>query len=527
MISIKTCLELILECIALMAHNDHPPNSPQKTSSPSVADEGLTNTEDAEDRALMRKVDWHLLPILTLLYLLSFLDRANIGNAKLDGLTTDIGVKGANYNTALALYFVGYVLWEVPANIVLKRFNPKVWLPTLTLAWGIVSICQGFVKNQAGLFAVRFFLGTAEAGLFPGVIYVFSVYYRRRERHWRVAVFFGGAAVSGAFGGILAWAIGKMDGVGGQPGWAWIFILEGLLTVVVAVSAYWLVPNWPDNASFLTQDEKTRLIARSIYDSAGVSEQFKWKYVRHALTDHLVWAYAFLFHGFAFVLYSLSLFLPTIIAGLGYASWEAQLLTVPPYALSTVCIGMTAWLASIYNRRAMFIIGSAVVGILGYILLLATHTAGRQYVGVHLACVSGLDLALKLRGETEARRGQAGVYTGNALLLSWPGENVAPQTKRAVAVAMQISIGDLGAIAGVLIYRPEWSANRFRKPHIISIGYLAFAIIVTAWLWFWMTRENQRRERLMVGDEKGSVQEMGAEERIDRGDLHIGWRYHT
>ncbi|KAG8735205.1 hypothetical protein FRC12_018179 [Ceratobasidium sp. 428] len=319
-----------------MAANHSPDPLDRKPEFNSPDNESLRESYDVEDRALLRKIDWHLLPILTLLYLLSFLDRANIGNAKLDGLTTDVHVIGANYNTALALYFVGYVLWEVPANIVLKRFNPKVWLPTLAFAWGVVSLCQGFVTNQAGLFAIRFFLGTAEAGLFPGVIYVFSVYYRRRERHWRVAVFFGGAAVSGAFGGVLAWAISKMRGVGGKPGWAWIFILEGLLTIIVAVAAYWIVPDWPERASFLTPQERERLLERSKYDSAGVTEAFKWKYVVQALGDHLVWGYALLFHGFAFVLYSLSLFLPTIIAGLGYASWEAQLLTVPPYALSAL-----------------------------------------------------------------------------------------------------------------------------------------------------------------------------------------------
>ncbi|GAB1520581.1 hypothetical protein RhiTH_003660 [Rhizoctonia solani] len=440
-----------------MAQPNSASDSPKKPPVTVSMDEASINNEDIEDRALMRKVDWNLLPILTSLYLLSFLDRANIGNAKLDGLTTDIGVTGANYNTALALYFVGYVIWEVPANIVLKRFNPKVW----------------------------------------------------RERHWRVAVFFGGAAISGAFGGILAWAIGKMNGVGGQPGWAWIFILEGILTVIAAIAAYWLVPNWPERASFLTEREKARLIARLKHDSAGVSEQFKWKYVREALTDHLVWAYAFLFHGFAFVLYSLSLFLPTIIAGLGYASWEAQLLTVPPYALSAICIAISAWLASVYNRRAIFIIGSAIIGIIGYILLLATNT-------------------VKLGGNMWEfiLRVWAGVYTGNALLLSWPGENVAPQTKRAVAVAMQISIGDLGAIAGVLIYRPEWSANRFRKPHIISIGYLVFALVVTVWLWVWMTHENKRRDRLM-NNEKGLDEETDAEDKVDQGDRYVGWRYHT
>lgn len=249
----------------------------------------------------------------------------------------------------------------------LKRFDPQIWLPTLTLFWGIVSICQGLVTNKAGLFGIRFrgqiihfffkghvpdrsflllVLGVSEAGLFPGVIYLFSVYYRRHERSWRVAIFFGGAALAGAFGGILAYAIGKMHGVGGRTGWQWyepsilsehsgftlwfsrIFILEGILTVAISLLAYFIVPTWSHRAKFvrclhykyckmahivllqLTEAEKKRLFQRLNADSdAALIERFKWVYVRQALTDHLVWAYAFLFHGFAFVLYSLSLFL--------------------------------------------------------------------------------------------------------------------------------------------------------------------------------------------------------------------------
>ncbi|KAG8711390.1 hypothetical protein FRC09_020629, partial [Ceratobasidium sp. 395] len=309
-----------------MAAN-HSPDPLERKPELNLSDnESLRESYDVEDRALLRKID------------LQYASSPSDSNFAIPlvflGPRQYWQCQAGRANNSL--YFVGYVLWEVPANIVLKKFNPKIWLPTLTFAWGIVSICQGFVTNQAGLFAIRFFLGTAEAGLFPGVIYVFSVYYRRRERHWRVAVFFGGAAVSGAFGGVLAWAISKMRGVGGKPGWAWIFILEGLLTIVVAVVAYWIVPHWPERALFLTPQERERLLERSKYDSAGVTEAFKWKYVVQALGDHLVWGYALLFHGFAFVLYSLSLFLPTIIAGLGYASWEAQLLTVPPYALSAL-----------------------------------------------------------------------------------------------------------------------------------------------------------------------------------------------
>ncbi|KAF8195576.1 major facilitator superfamily domain-containing protein [Pholiota molesta] len=468
-----------------------------KTPSEKGSEKGsITTIQDfntPEDKALVRKIDFRLIPILTLLYLLSFLDRTNIGNAKIVGLVTDLRVSPPEYNTSLALYFIAYVIFEIPANIVLKRFNPQLWLPTLTLVWGIVSVCQGLVKNKAGLFGIRFLLGVTEAGLFPGVIYVFSVYYRRSERSRRVAVFFGGAALAGAFGGILAFAIGKMDGVGGRKGWEWIFILEGVLTVVISLLAYFIVPTWPHKAEFLTESEKRRLLERLDADSdAGLIEKFEWTYVRQALTDHLVWGYAFLFHGFAFVLYSYSLFLPTIIAGLGFASWQAQLMTVPPNAIAAISIWLTVWLSSKINLRAPLIIASAVIAIIGYIILLATKTAGAQYVGTLFAA--------------------AGIYTGNALLLSWPGENVSAQTKRAVAVAMQITIGDIGAISGVLVYRPSLNANRFRKPHIIAIGYLLFAILVTLYLSTWMNRENKRRDRILA-ENKEALKAPSAEQR--------------
>ncbi|KDQ62291.1 hypothetical protein JAAARDRAFT_454866 [Jaapia argillacea MUCL 33604] len=462
----------------------------------------IEDFDTPEDRRLLRKVDARLLPILTLLYLLSFLDRSNIGNAKLDGLITDLHVTGAEYNTALAIYFVAYVIFEIPANIVLKRFNPQFWLPFLTLIWGIVSVCQGLVTNKAGLFGIRVLLGVTEAGLFPGVIYVFSVYYRRRERHWRVAVFFGGAALAGAFGGILAYLIGLMDGVGGRKGWEWIFILEGILTVVVSLSAFWVVPTWSHSAKFLTDSERDRLLARLKADSdAGRQEKFEWYHVRQAITDHLVWGYAWLFHGFAFVLYSLSLFMPTIIAGLGFATWKAQLMTVPPYAVAAFSIWFAAWLSSKYQVRAPIIIAAAIVAIIGYIVLITTKSPGPQYVGVHLAA--------------------AGVYTGNALLLSWPSENISGQTKRAVGVAMQITIGDIGAIAGCLVYRPTLSAHNFRKPHIIAIGYLLFGILVASYLWYWMARENSRRDREVTT----KPEELDDDATLREGDRAIHYRY--
>lgn len=189
---------------------------------------------EINERALIRKLDITILPALTLLYLLSFLDRSNVGNARLEGLAKDLHMSGDEYLTGLTLYFIGYVIFEVPCNIVLKLWTPRAWLPTLTLVWGVVATLMGITQSRDGFFVVRFFLGVAEAGLFPGIVFYLSMWYKRNERHYRVALFFSAASLAGAFGGILAWGIAHMRGVGGYAGWRWIFIL-----VSVRRCSYW------------------------------------------------------------------------------------------------------------------------------------------------------------------------------------------------------------------------------------------------------------------------------------------------
>ena len=233
------------------------------------------------------------------------------------------------------MFFIGYVIVELPANLILKVTTPQFWLPTLTLLWGITSVIMGLCHNQGGIYAARFFLGVVEAGLFPGVVYTFSTYYKRNERTARVSFFFGAAAAAGAFGGVLAYGLSQIDG-GGKPRWAWIFIVEGLLTIVIAVLAYWIVPSWPAKARQFTHRERAIIQHRLQLDSdAFESQGFQWSEVYRAFKSPQVYGYCFLFHGFAFALYTLSLFLPTIIQSLGYKSWQAQLLSTPVRAIST------------------------------------------------------------------------------------------------------------------------------------------------------------------------------------------------
>ena len=211
-------------------------NEKAADKSSSTNDDALQNYTGIEERAFIRKLDRKLLPPVTLLYLLSFLDRSNVGNARLEGLTTDLNMTGNQYLTGLTLFFIGYVLFEIPQNVALKRTSPKTWLPTITLIWGIVATLMGLSQTMAGFFVVRFVLGMTEGGLFPGVVFYLSMWYKRKEQHYRVALFFSAAALAGAFGGILAYGIGFMSGVGGLNGWRWIFIL-------VPFSSFLLWPN--------------------------------------------------------------------------------------------------------------------------------------------------------------------------------------------------------------------------------------------------------------------------------------------
>jgi MFS family permease len=160
-------------------------------------------------------------------------------------LEVDLGMKGLDYNVALAVFFPFYVAAEIPSNMMMKRFRPSVWLTTIMVCWGLIMTCMGLVHNFSGLLACRIFLGIAEGGLFPGVNYFITMWYPRHECGLRMALFFSAATAAGAFGGLFARAISELDGVGGKAGWSWIFILEGLLTLCVGSFSYWAVNDYP------------------------------------------------------------------------------------------------------------------------------------------------------------------------------------------------------------------------------------------------------------------------------------------
>jgi MFS family permease len=214
-------------------------------------------------------------------------------------------------------------------------------------------------------------------------------WYKRSEFGLRAAVFFSAATVSGAFGGLLAAAISKMDGIGGKSGWAWIFILEGLGTIIAGIASFWIIQDFPDTAKFLTEVERVFVIRRLQSDSqhSAAGEAFHMRYIRQSILDWKTWVTMFVFVGSCGPLYAFSLFLPSIIKQLGYQSTPANLLTVPVYVVACIFTCGVALLSDRYGHRAWFNLGFMSVGIVGYVILVASRNAALSYFGVYLAAL--------------------------------------------------------------------------------------------------------------------------------------------
>ena len=255
---------------------------------------------------------------------------------------------------------------------------------------------MGVVQDYKGLLIARLFLGVTEAGLYPGVAYYITLWYVRKEGQLRQAMFFSAASVAGAFSGLLAFGIAKMDGTGGYEGWRWIFILEGILTVLVAVVGFFTIYDFPETAEFLTPEEREWVVKRLRYQGSQESgkmvaeeEGFKWRYVRDAFSDWQIYLGLWMYWGIVCPLYGTSLFLPSIINELGYTSSTAQLLTVPIYITAAVLAVVVAWFSDRHGQRSPWIFGCMCAIAVGFIICIAASAKGDVpglvYAGIFIA----------------------------------------------------------------------------------------------------------------------------------------------
>ncbi|KIV88517.1 hypothetical protein PV10_08195 [Exophiala mesophila] len=465
--------------------------------------EEIQEDDPVRVKKLLRKVDLHLVPILSLLFLCAFIDRINIGNARIQGLEADLNMSGQDYNIALFLFFVPYILLEVPCNMMLKKLRPSAFLATIIAGWGIVTVCQGLTQSFAGLVVCRVIIGALEAGFFPGCVYILTMYYRRHELQWRFNLFFSAAIIAGAFSGLLAYAIAHMSGIAGYGGWRWIFILEGIATVIIAVASYWIIPDWPETAKFLNEDERELLIRRLAADRSNTHmSHWNKKTAKRVFSDVKMWLGTAMYLGIVTTSYSGAFFTPTILRQLGWTSIRAQVMSIPIFIFATVCALSCAIASDKLKHRFGFIIFGCLVTTIGYVILLNMH---RVTVGVRYFALFAI---------------VGGGYIAQPICLVWMSNNMAGHYKVGVSSAVQVGLGNTGGIIASNMFVTS-QAPEYPLGFGLGLGLVWFCVISSVAFLFWIKRENRLRDQ----GKRDYRYNLPEDEKSNLGDDHPSFRF--
>ncbi|KAI2618405.1 MFS general substrate transporter [Hypoxylon sp. NC1633] len=443
------------------------------------------------DRAIRWKRDLVIVPITGVLYTLLFLDRTNIANARSlgigspDGLEMSLRLPSNGFNAALWIFYIPFVLAEVPANLILNLSNirPGFFLGGQMFILGILGMCQGFVTNYSGLLTIRFLLGIFEASLPAGATYLISMYYTKREAAVRFAWFFNFALAGPLFSGLLAYAIQNINGAGGYQGWRWIFIIEGLMTCFIAPFVIWLCPNLPQQAQpwFLTTQERDRLTdvlesSRGLETKGSAADAVPvWK----ILVDWRIHLLTMCFFCCDVTASSISSFSPTILTELGFVSTVAQLMTMPVWASGITATFLITWLTSRLNLRTPFLLFAICLQLIGWSIMVAyVPSAGVRYAALFFMAM--------------------GTFPQMAILMGWLSANLRGHKQLAVGMAWQVGFGNCANFVSSNVFI---TTQRPRYPTGFATG-LAFTLlgfVLTSAAFGLFALKNRRREQVRAG----------------------------
>ena len=334
------------------------------------------------EEALYRKVTWRLLPFLMLCYSVAYLDRVNIGFAKLEMLD-DLKFSETVYGLGAGMFFLGYFLFEVPSNIALHRVGARIWIGRIMISWGLVSAAFMFVRTPGWFYALRFLLGIAEAGFYPGIILYLTYWFPSYRRARMIALFMTAIPVSGIFGGPLSgWIMTRFEGRAGLPGWHWLFLLEAVPALILGIVAIVYLDNGIRSAKWLTEDEKQTLEARLEADGAGVASH---RSLAAVFADKRIWWMAGIYFCAVMGQYGLTFWMPTLLQLAGVrGTLQVGMLTAVPYTLAVVAMLLFGRSADRRRERRWHAALPMLIGAIGLVLtaLAGTHT------GLSIVCLS-------------------------------------------------------------------------------------------------------------------------------------------
>ncbi|PVH98155.1 allantoate permease [Periconia macrospinosa] len=420
---------------------------------------------DAEKR-FVRKLDLIMMPTLWFMYILAYIDRQNIGNAKVAGMYADLQLTDEQYAMLVSIFFIGYLICEVPSNLLLTRSKPSWYMSCLMVGWGTICALMGVVHNYSGALAIRFFLGAIEAGFFPGVLFLMTCWYKKSEIGKRFSIFYTASVSSGALSGLLAGAItGNMEGVAGIRGWRWLYIIEGCVTVAAAVGVKFIILDFPENTSRFSPEERQLAIVRMAYDrkttaARGAMHLTHWQALKAAVADPRTYIFIVLAI-MDLASCTISYFIPTIVqTQMGFTSVIAQYMTIPIWMVGFVFLIILSFTADRSRDRRWHI--TACLG-LCFVCTIVSITVSNTKVLYAMLCLY-----------------IAGLYAALPLILTWTSETIAlPSEKRAVVVALVNSIGNLSSVYGSRLW-PSTDAPKYTKGFAVVGTFTGFGAILAA-----------------------------------------------
>ncbi|KAF1849449.1 MFS general substrate transporter [Cucurbitaria berberidis CBS 394.84] len=445
-------------------------------------DEMFGEDREKREKALVRKVDTRMMPLMMLIYILNYLDRNNIATARLGSLEEDLGLVGTQYNTIISIFFVGYILTQVPTNMILNKVRPSIFLPCIMCMWAGVSAATGAVKNYPGMVVLRFVLGFVEAPFFPGALYLFSSWYTKRELAKRISILYAAGQMSGAFGGLLGSAIMKgMDGKAGLPAWRWLFIIEGVACFPVALVAIWILPDYPATTKWLT-DEERKLAVLRIAEEANQeddrSEVSSLQGLRMAFTDPALYMIWFMQLGLN-TASSFINFFPTIVATLGYGQTTTLLLSAPPYVFAAMLGIANSWHSDKTSERYWHVVWPQVFCCIGFIMSIATMNLAARYTATFM---------------------MMSVYGSFGCILSWISTTLPrPPPKRAVAYAVVNAGSNLASIYASYFY-PKTQGPRYWQANVANVAFSGACILFATVLRFYLSWRNKQLDKAVEED---------------------------
>ncbi|KAJ5214965.1 Major facilitator superfamily domain general substrate transporter [Penicillium chermesinum] len=438
----------------------------QSAAGPMLA---LPDIDPKLEHRVLRKLDLRLTTLVAFFYLLAFLDRSNIGNAKIAGMSTDLSLTGEKYTWLLTIFYISYAVFEFQA-IMWKVVKPHQWCAFMVFSWGLVSTCQAATQNWQGMMALRFLMGIFEAGFGPGVPYLLSFFYRRHELGLRCGMYFAAAPLANTFAGALAYGI--TSGHESIASWRVLFLVEGLPVVASALLAWFFLPDSPATAKFLTEEEKEVTRIRAIAQSGEPDRklEIQWKEVVEILFDPKAWLLSFMYFSCNVSFSSLSVFLPSILKEMGFTSIDAQGLTAPVFFASFLVTLATPWIADRLQQRGYMIAGLSLIGSVGYILCATVKTVGVRYFGVFVAA--------------------CGVFPAIANLLPWVLNNQGSDSRRGAGIILMNLIGQCGPFLGTNVF-PDSEAPRFLRGMWICAAFMLFNTFLALVLRFYLVWMNK------------------------------------